>query len=127
MGGFIKIDAERIPTKFLNTQIEKEIFNEFKVKCKERGLVINNIIEIFVRQYSNGRYYLDKENIIKWKNNTRKTETLNCAIDEKAYDKFKYIVKCEGFYIKNVVNAFIEDYVNNDLTLEFVERNKRSD
>lgn len=127
MGGFIKVSAERISTKALNTQIEKEIFHEFKVKCKERGLVINNIIEIFVRQYSNGRYYLDKENIIKWKDNTRNTETLNCAIDETAYSKFKDIVKREGFFIKDVVNAFVEDYAKNDLRLEFVERNKRGD
>lgn len=127
MAGYIRAEAERLPTKAMNLQVNKNILNDFKVKCKERGLVLNNVIEVFIRQYGNGRYYLDRENILKWKDDNIKTETLNCTVDKEAYNKFKYIVKNDKLYIRHVISAFIEDYVENNLTLEFVKQNKEGE
>lgn len=120
MAGFIKVNAKKLPTKALNMQINKEIFYEFKVKCKERGLPLNVVIEVFMRQYGNGKYPLDKERIIKWQDDNGKTETLNSTFNKEVYDKFKDTVKREGLYIKHVVTAFVEDYVQNDLVMEYV-------
>ena len=120
MAGFIKVNAKKLPTKALNMQINKEIFYEFKVKCKERGLPLNVVIEVFMKQYGNGKYPLDKERIIKWQDDNGKTETLNSTFNKEVYDKFKDTVKREGLYIKHVMTAFVEDYVQNDLIMEYV-------
>ena len=120
MAGFIKVDVKKLPTKPLNTQINKEIFYDFKVKCKERGLPLNIVIEAFMSQYANGRYDLDKERVIKWKEDDGETETLNSTFNKEVYDKFKDAVKKDKFFIKHVITVFIEDYVNNDYVLEFV-------
>ena len=120
MAGFIKVDVKKLPTKPLNTQINKEIFYDFKVKCKERGLPLNIVIEAFMSQYANGRYDLNKERVIKWKEDDGETETLNSTFNKEVYDKFKDAVKKDKFFIKHVITVFIEDYVNNDYVLEFV-------
>lgn len=119
MAGFIKVKAKKLPTKVLNMQINKEVFYEFKVKCKERGLPLNIVIEVFMRQYGNGAYHLDKESILKWKNDCGETETLNSTFNREVYDKFKDAVKCDGYFIKHVITAFVEDYVENDLIMEY--------
>lgn len=120
MAGFIKVDVKKLPTKPLNTQINKEIFYDFKVKCKQRGLPLNIVIEAFMSQYANGRYDLDKERVLKWKEDDGETETLNSTFNKEVYDKFKDAVKKDKFFIKHVITVFIEDYVNNDYVLEFV-------
>ena len=124
LAGYIRSEAERLPTKAMNLKVNKNILNDFRVKCKERGLVLNNVIEVFVRQYGNRRYYLNRENILKWKDDNVETETLNCMVDKEAYNKFKELVKGDGLFVRHVVSAFIEDYVGNDLILEFVKQNK---
>ena len=121
MAGFIKVEAKKLPTKALNMQINKEIFYEFKVKCKERGLPLNIVIEVFMRQYGNRKYHLDKEDILKWKDDNRETETLNSTFNKEVYDKFKDVVKRDGYFIKHVISAFVENYVKNDLIMEYTE------
>ena len=122
MAGDIQVNAKRLPVAYLNTQINKEILYKFKVKCKERGLVLNNVIETFVIQYSKERYKLKETNILKWMNDSESTETLNCAVDKIAYNKFKDVVKDKEYFIRYVVTAFIEDFVENDLVIEFTNR-----
>lgn len=124
MAGFIKVKAKKMPTKALNMQINKEIFYEFKVKCKERGLPLNVVIEVFMRQYGNGKYHLDREDILKWKDNNGETETLNSTFNKEVCDKFKDAVKYDGFFIRYVITAFVEDYVKNDLIMEYTTNHK---
>lgn len=122
MAGYIQVDAKRLPVAYLNTQVDSESLYKFRVKCKERGLVLNNVIETFVIQYSKGRYKLKETNILKYENDNGETETINCAVDKAAYNKFKNVVKDNGYYIKHIINAFIEDYVENNLITEFTDR-----
>lgn len=119
MAGFIKVEAKKLPTKVLNMQINKEIFYDFKVKCKERGLPLNVVIEVFMRQYGNRKYPLERMDILRWKEDNSETETLNSTFNKEVYDKFKDIVKDDGYFIKHVISAFVEDYVKNDLIMEF--------
>lgn len=123
MAGFIKVEAKKLPTQALNMQVNKDIFYDFKVKCKEKGLPLNVVIEVFMNQYANGKYYIDKEKILKWKNDDGETETLNSTFNKEIYNNFKNTVKKEGLFIKNVVSAFIEDYAENDLVMEFTRKN----
>lgn len=119
MAGFIKVEVKKLPTKALNMQINKEIFYDFKVKCKERGLPLNVVIEVFMRQYGNRRYPLERMDILRWKEDNGETETLNSTFNKEVYDKFKDVVKDDGYFIKHVISAFVEDYVKNDLIMEF--------
>lgn len=119
MAGFIKVEAKKLPTKALNMQINKEIFYDFKVKCKERGLPLNVVIEVFMRQYGNRKYPLERMDILRWKEDNGETETLNSTFNKEVYDKFKDVVKSDGYFIKHVISAFVEDYVKNDLIMEF--------
>lgn len=121
MAGFIKVEAKRLPTKVLNMQINKEIFYKFKVKCKEQGMPLNVVIEVFMKQYGNRRYHLDKEDILKWKGDNRETETLNSTFNKEVYNRFKDVVKYDGYFIKHVISAFVEDYVKRDLIVELTE------
>lgn len=124
MAGYIKVEAKKFPTKALNMQINKEIFYEFKVKCKERGLPLNIVIEVFMNQYANGKYDLDETNIVKWREDNGETETLNSTFNKEVYDKFKDMVKKNGLFIKHVITAFVEDYVNNDLVMEYTKNHR---
>ena len=127
MAGYIRAEAERFKTKGLNTKVNKDILYKFKVKCKERGLVLNNVVEAFVSQYGKGRYKLKETDILKWKDDKGETEIINCMIEEVAYNRFKETVKDKDMFIKYVLSAFIEDFINNDLVLEFTERINEGD
>lgn len=119
MAGYIKVDVEKLETQQINTQISFEIFEKFQKRCKIQNIPMNVVIETFCRQYSNGRYNLNEHDIIKWKNFEGKTSVLNTPINKEVYDAFKYKVKSEGHFVKHIFNAFIEDYGQNKLYLEF--------
>lgn len=125
MAGFIKVEAKKLPTKALNMQINKQVFYEFKVKCKERGLPLNVVIEVFMNQYANGKYHMDREDILKWRDDNSETETLNSTFNKDIYLRFKDSVKNDKLFIKHVITSFVEDYVKNDLTMEFVKNHRR--
>ena len=74
-----------------------------------------------MNQYVNRKYDLMEGNILKWKEDKGDTETLNSTFNKEIYTKFKNAVKNDGYFVKHVVSAFIEDYVNNDLTMEFIK------
>lgn len=119
MAGYIKVEVEKLETKQINTQINSEVFEEFQRKCRERNLQMCTVIETFARQYSKNRYKLDREDILKWKNNFGKTSTLSTPINKEVYNQFKDNVKANGYFVKHVLMAFIEDYANKDLIMEF--------
>lgn len=122
MAGYLKVKVEKLEVQAINTKINSEILEEFQKKCKERNLQMCTVIETFARQYSDGKYHLSVENILKWKDNNGKTATLNTPINKEVYVKFKGAVKARGFFVKNVLSAFVEDYAKNDLVMEFAGR-----
>ena len=127
MAGYVKVDVKKLEVQPINTKINSEILEEFQKKCKERNLQMCTVIETFARQYSNGNYYLNTEDIIKWKNNEGETATLNTPINKEVYNNFKSVVKARGFFVKNVLSAFIEDYAKSDLVMEFKDRSVNKD
>lgn len=81
----LKIDVntsnKRVP---LNTTIDKEIFEAFKVNCKITGIPMNVLIETFMAQYNNGEFNLkfgrNKRDIDIDLNDD--SETLNVGTDD---------------------------------------------
>ena len=124
MAGYIKVEIEKLPTQFINTKIDSEIFEQFQKVCKQRNVPMNVIIETFARQYANGRYELSEGAILKWENKTYETSVLNTPINKEVYVKFKDVVKTKGYFVKHVLMAFIEEYGKNDLEMEFVKQNR---
>lgn len=119
MAGYIKVDVEKTEVKQINTLVNSKIFEKFQKKCKERNLQMCTVIETFLRQYTKNRYKFEKVNILKWKMGFGETTTLSTPVNKEVYDKFKDKVKANGYFVKHVLMAFIEDYAKKDLVLEF--------
>lgn len=125
MAGYIKVEVEKIETKQINTLVNAKIYEKFQKKCKERNIQMCTVIETFLRQYSKNRYKFDKVSILKWKMGFDETATLSTPVNKEVYDKFKEKVKANGYFVKHVLMAFIEDYAKKDLVLEFKQPSTR--
>lgn len=121
MGGFIKINAERVETTALNTKINKEVFDGFKIRCKELGYPLNVLLETFMLQYSNERFDIDAEDILKWKKDKSDVDTLNTTFNKEIYLAFKSRCKDNGFFVKHVITAFMKEYSEHDYVMEFTK------
>lgn len=121
MGGFIKRDVQRVETQPLNQQINREVFNAFRDYCKELGYPMNVVIETFMRQYGNGRFYISSDDVLKWKNDDSATDTLNTTFNKEIYISFKIACKANGFFIRHVITAFMEKFASRDYVMEYVD------
>ena len=119
MGGFIKVDVERVETIALNQKINKEVFDAFKVCVKEQGYQLNIILEVFMLQYANGRFNLKTEDVLKFKNDGKEVSTLNTTFNKEIYLKFKSACKLRGLFVKHVLTAFMEKYTSGNYILEY--------
>ena len=124
MGGYIKRNVERVETTALNTKVNKKVFDAFKDCCKEQGYPLNVILETFMRQYANGRFKLKSEDILKFKNDGAEVDTLNTTFNKEIYIDFKSMCKVNGYFVKHVVTAFMEEYAERNLVLEFTNISK---
>lgn len=122
MAGFIKgIEVEKIETMALNTKVNKEIFDSFKVRCLQLRLPMNVVLETFMLQYTNGRFSLRDKDIVKWKKIDGELDTLNTTFNKEIYLGFKKTCKDSGFFVKNVIMAFMEQFANREFVLECVD------
>ena len=103
-------------------QVNKEVFQNFKDRCAYLGYPMNVVLETFMRQYANGRFKLDKEDVLKFKNDEKEVDTLNTTFNKEIYTKFKSACKVRGFFVKHVITAFMERYASRNLVLEYVEK-----
>lgn len=120
MGKPVSSNAQRVETTALNTKINKEVFNRFKDCCKEQGYPLNVVLETFMNQYANGRFEVNINDVLKFKNDKAELDTLNTTFNKEIYLKFKATCKSKGFFVKNVVTAFMEIYASKTLILEYV-------
>ena len=120
MGGFIKRDVKRVETTALNQKVNKEVFDGFKDYCKELGYPMNVVLETFMQQYANGRFYIKNEDILKWKGDDADVDTLNTTFSKEIYTNFKFACKGNGYFVKHVITAFMERYASRELMMEFV-------
>lgn len=121
MGGFIKRDVQRVETTALNQKINKEVFDNFKDYCKELGYPMNVVLETFMQQYANGRFKLNANDVLKFKNDGKPVDTLNTTFNKEIYTNFKSACKLRGFFVKHVITAFMERYASRSLIMEFVD------
>lgn len=121
MAGFIKgVKVKKVKTTALNTKINKEVFDNFKVCCLELRYPMNVLLEIFMQQYANGRFNLRDKDILKWKKHEGEVDTLNTTFNKEIYLDFKKTCKDNGYFVKHVIIAFMEQFANRNLVLEYV-------
>ena len=124
MGGYIKVDAERVETTALNTKVNKDVFEDFKIYCKTLGYPMNVLLEIFMRQYAKGNFKLKHDDIIKFnKTDKRNKATINTTFSKEIYTNFKSHCKDNGYFVSSVIMAFMEEVIKGDYIMEFTEVN----
>lgn len=121
MAGYIKRDVERVETTALNQKINKEVFDSFKDYCKELGYPMNVMLETFMQQYANGKFKLDANDILKFKNDGKEVDTLNTTFNKEIYLGFKSACKTRGFFVKHVITAFMEKFASRNFILEYTD------
>ena len=121
MASSIRMKVEKLPTHFINTKINSEVYKQFQIRCKQQNIPMNVIIEAFARQYASGRYKLEEKDIVKWENDSSEGSVLSTAINRDVYVKFKEVVVEQELYVRYVLTAFAEDYGKRKLVLEFIE------
>ena len=71
----LKVNGEVKREKgMLNTTIDKQIFEEFKTTCKQQGMRINTLLEIFMRQYTAGEFtmrFINKKPVLELEDNNK--------------------------------------------------------
>lgn len=120
MGRPVNSNVQRAATTALNTKVNKEVFEAFKDCCGEYGYPMNVMLETFMRQYSNGNFKLNDEDILKFKNDEKEEDTLNTTFNKEIYNKFKTTCKDNGYFVKHVVTAFMEKFATGNFILEYV-------
>lgn len=121
MGGFIKRDVQREETTTLTTTINKEVFNAFKDCCKKAGYPLNMVLEIFMKQYVDGRFKMDREDILKYKDDGMESSILNTTFNKEICLDFKSTCKANGYFVKHVITVFMEKFSNGSIALEYVD------
>ena len=122
MAGFIKgVEVKKVETKALNTKVNKEAFDNFKVRCLELRYPMNVVLEIFMKQYASGRFDIKEEDVLKWKKDESEVDTLNTTFNKEIYVDFKSTCKSNGYFVRHVVTAFMEKFAKGNYTLEYVE------
>ena len=121
MGKPVNSDVSRAKTTALNTKVNKEVFESFKDYCAYLGYPMNVVLETFMRQYANGRFELDEEDIMKFKNDGKEVDTLNTTFNKEIYLGFKSACKGNGYFVKHVIIAFMEKFASRNFVLEYTK------
>jgi hypothetical protein len=119
MGRPVSSNVQREATAPLNTKVNKKVFEDFKDCCGRYGYPMNVMLETFMRQYSNGKFKLDHDDIMKFKDDGNEVDTLNTTFNKEIYKKFKSTCKGNGYFVKHVIAAFMEKYATGDFILEY--------
>lgn len=119
MGKPVTSNVSRAETTALNTKVNKEVFESFKDYCAYLGYPMNVVLETFMRQYANGRFKLDENDILKFKDDGKDVDTLNTTFNKEIYLSFKSACKSNRYFVKHVVAAFMEKFANKDFVLEY--------
>lgn len=119
MGKPVTSNVKRVETTALNTKVNKEAFLKFKDYCAEQGYPMNVLLETFMRQYSNGRFKITDEEVMKFKNDGKEVDTLNTTFNKEIYNEFKYCCKRNGHFVKHTIAAFMEKVSEKKFVLEY--------
>lgn len=119
MGGFIRSNAERVKTKQISAKIDKEVCDDFKDYCKIFGYPINIMIEIFMKQFVDGKFVIECDKNNKRDNNVEEKTVINTTVNLEVYNEFKSYCKENGYFVNAIFTAFMKQFIEEDYVLEF--------
>ena len=96
------------------------MFESFKDRCAYLGYPMNVMLETFMRQYTNGKFKLNDNDIMKFKNDGKEVDTLNTTFNKDIYNSFKLACRRNGYFVKHVITAFMEKFATGNFVLEYV-------
>lgn len=123
MGKPVNSKVKRADAGGLNTKVNKEVFEAFKDACAYTGFPMNMVLESFMRQYSNGRFKLNDNDIMKFKNDGKPVGVLNTTINKEVHTKFVLACRKNDYFVRYVLTAFMEQFASGQYVLEFVNVN----
>ena len=121
MGKPVSSNVKRAEVKPLNTKINREVFEAFKDYVAHKGYSMNVMLETFMLQYTNGRFKLTEEEVLRWKNDDGEVDTLNTTFNKEISLNFKATCKGNGYFLRYVLTAFMYKLVNGNYILEYTE------
>ena len=121
MGRPVNSKVQREETSSLNTTVNKNILDNFRDSLGKYGYPMNMMLEIFMRQYIDGEIELSEDDVAKHKDSGAEEVTLATTINKEIYLSFKSICKDKDLYMKHVLTAFMEKYVDGGYVLEYVK------
>ena len=123
MGKPVNSKVNRAEAGSMNTKVNKEVFEAFKDTCAYTGFPMNMVLESFMRQYSNGRFKLSDSDIMKFKNDGKPDGVLNTTINKEVHAKFVFACRKNGYFVRYVITAFMEQFTSGQYVFEFVNVN----
>lgn len=124
MGKPVTSNVKRVEITALNTKVNKEVFSNFKDSCSYLGYSMNVVLETFMRQYTNGRFHIEHNDIIKWKKDETEVDTLNTTFNKEIYVNFKSCCKGNGYFVKHVITSFMEKFSSGNYIMEYINLNE---
>ena len=119
MAGFIRSDAERVETKQINTMVDKTICENFKDSCKIMGYPINVMLEVFMKQFVDGKFSIKFDEAKELNKKSKSKVTLNTTVNLEVYTNFKSHCKEIGCPVNAILTSFMKQYVEEDYVMEF--------
>lgn len=126
MGKPVNSSAKRLETKILNTDVNKEVYDSFKDYCRVHGYPMNMVLEIFMRQYVDGKFKVSSNDILKWKEDNSEKDLFGTSVNKEIYLQFKSACKTNGYFVKYVITAFMEKLLSGKFVLEYIEVDKNA-
>lgn len=120
MGKPVNSNVQRVEMTSISQKVNKEVFEAFKNHCKYIGYPMNVMLEVFMQQYANGRFPLKSEDIAQWKDNDSELDTLSTTLNKEIYLSFKSACKLNGYFVKQVITAFMHKFINESFIVEYV-------
>ena len=125
MASPIKTTVKKEEATQINYKVPVEIFRIFQKKCKKQNYTMKAVFETFFRQYKNGNYQLNHQDIVKWKKYKGENSTCSTQVNKAAYEEFFRSIKEKGYFARHIIIAFIEEYGKSELCFGIV-RNTES-
>ena len=104
-----------------NSEINKDVLESFKKYCKQINYPMNVLLEIFMRQYVDGRYDITVDQLEKWMVDDSETSNLNTTPNKDIYLKFKSLCQDNDYPMRYVLTVFMDEFSKGRFILEYVE------
>lgn len=104
----------------LSAFVDEDVLRAFKDKCKENGLSVNKVVEMFMEEYLEGHFYLK---FVSGTINNKKTARLDTTIYSGLMKAFRRKLKEDNYPINRVIESFMIGFIQGNYIVGFVHGN----